>query len=139
MVYPTGKSTIRDDKGGSGYYNAPRTKTVAGKKVKYRHQGVDFVCIPGQDIYMPCTGVIERVARPYVVGLYSGLLIQAKRAAIKMFYVSLDLSLIGHTVIMGAVIGAAQDISEKYGELGVTPHVHLQVENCDPGILYGGR
>ena len=138
MYHPTGKG-IRNDAGGAGYYGAPRTKTsVTGQVTKYKHLGVDYSCDPGQDIFMPATGLILRIANPYVNSPYRGLLIDTKRVRFKMFYVDPDMNLIGKVVKIGLVIGTAQDISLQYPGKGVTPHIHIEVVNCDPEILFNG-
>ena len=130
----TGKG-IRNDKGGAGYYGASRTKISGGQVIRYKHKGTDYECEPGQDIYAPCTGKIIRVARPYIGTNYSGILLDAKKARMKIFYIEPDKNLIGKSVRMGEVIGKAQDISARYKQYGVTPHVHLEIIMCDPEIF----
>lgn len=135
LMTPTGLG-IRNDAGGSGQYGAPRTRIVDGKSVAYKHAGVDYKCIPGQTIWMPFTGKIVRYARPYADGPYSGVLIEGKRLTVKMFYFEPYREIIGHTVKIGFPIGKAQDISQKYTGSGVTPHIHVQVEGCDPEFFF---
>lgn len=132
MMNPTGKP-IRNDSGGAGYYGAPRSKMVGGKKVSYAHAGVDLQCDPGQRVLMPFTGRVVRVAKPYAGDYYSGLYLSGKKMDLKMFYIMPDMALVGKVVKEGEVIGYAQDISKKYE--GVTPHVHLEIVKCDPEIF----
>lgn len=136
MMNPTGQP-IRNDSGGLGYYGAPRIKTINGKQIHYMHQGVDFQCTPGQRIVAPCSCHIVRIARPYATGHYEGLLLRSKRATFKLFYIMPNRELIGKSVSEGSPIGWAQDISLRYPQSGVTPHIHLEIDHCDPMILYG--
>jgi len=91
------------------------------------------VCEPGQQVVAPIAGTITRKARPYAQGKWSGCVITGPRVTVKMFYFKLGAGMVGRTVAQGDVIGVAQDIGEKY--TGITPHVHLQVEAVDPGLL----
>jgi hypothetical protein len=132
MMTPTGLG-IRNDAGGAGYYGARRTKEAAGRKIEYAHRGTDYQCRPGQVIKMPCTGKIVRHARPYVGDSeYDGVMIEAKRLVMKIFYIELYDGIVGKIVKMGEPIGIAQDVSKRYPGSGVTPHVHVQIEQCDP-------
>jgi len=131
----TGKG-VRNDSGGSGYYGAPRSKIVDGQKVRYAHEGVDYICDPGQIVRMPCTGKIVRLAYPYTDKSYGGVVIEAKRATLKIFYFEPYGGIEGKTLKVGEPIGVAQDVSLRYPGQGVTPHIHLQIEKCDPEILF---
>ena len=126
---------IRNDKGGSGYFGAPRSKTVNGVKVSYKHEGTDFVCMPGQVIKMPVTGKVARLAYPYPDKSYGGVVIESKRATLKIFYVKPYDGVVGMVLKLGDPIGTAQDVSLRYPGQGVTPHIHVQVETCDPEIF----
>ncbi len=129
---------IRADAGGSGHFLAPRRKIVHGKVRKYRHEGVDYECIPGQKIWMPCTGKIVRIARPYAGTNYSGVLIETKRMVMKIFYVEPFDGVIKKTLKIGQPFGTAQDIGAKYHEFGVTPHIHVQIDMIDPEAVFNG-
>ena len=132
ITNPVG-TKIRNDKGGLGHYGAPRSKRLPNGKLKrYAHEGTDYECIPGQDIKAPCTGIMTR-SRPYAHSEYDGVRIDAKRLSIQIFYVTPDKTLFGKSVIMGQIIGKAQDISKRYAD--VTPHVHIQIPRCDPEIF----
>ena len=127
-------SNIRTDAGGSGEFGAPRTKFKNGKLIKYRHEGIDFKCEVGEAIPSPCAGKVVRIAYPYADDLkYQGLLLDARRCQMMMFYLMPFRDIIGSIVRMGDLLGTAQDISKKYEK--VTPHIHLQVSHCDPMIL----
>lgn len=131
MMSPTGKTDIRNDAGGSGYFGAPRKRPDGSK---YTHKGIDLKVKVGQDILMPVTGRIEREARPYVSDpRWKGVYLSAQRGEFKIFYMVPNYELIGKVVREGEVIGVAQDIGIKYE--GVTPHIHLEVVALDPLVL----
>ncbi len=135
IMSPTGMG-IRNDAGGNGNFGARRKKTVNGKPVEYEHEGTDYQCIPGQAVFMPFTGQVVREARPYTEGPYTGVLIKSRRMSVKIFYMEPYPELIGQVVKIGMPIGKAQDISQKYKESSVTPHIHIQIEACDPDIFF---
>jgi hypothetical protein len=135
IMTPTGFG-IRNDTGGAGSFGARRTKKdEKGNTVEYSHEGVDYICIPGQTIRMPFTGKIVREARPYSTGIYSGILIESKKLTVKMFYLEPYPEVIGKVVNINEPIGKAQNIGLKYD--GVTPHIHVQIESCDPELIFG--
>ena len=125
MLNPTGLNIRGTDKWGNGAFKAPRGDHI--------HHGLDFICLPGQEVYAPITGHVKREARPYASGDFSGVLITSPRMDIKMFYFELDKSLIGTEVQRGQVIGNAQDIGRRYP--GITPHVHLEIVLVDPELF----
>jgi len=125
MISPTGKGIRDADKWGSGAHGASR-----GTR---RHNGVDFICEPGQSVVSPITGTVVRVARPYADSPFSGVLIENAQISIKMFYLLPDMKLIGQEVPKGRFVGVAQDIAVKYP--GIMPHIHLQVDRIDPGLF----
>lgn len=127
MISPTGMGVRKADKFGQGIYGASR-----GGKI---HKGTDYICEFGQDVYSPINGTVIREARPYASHEYSGVLIQNKWIAVKMFYFQLDYGLVGKQVEKGQVIGQAQDISKKYP--GMIPHIHFEIESVDPEIFTG--
>lgn len=130
MINPTG-GNIRNDKGGMGYFGASRKKMLSNKLTRYRHRGVDYVCIPGQQVWMPFTGVILRYKNPYEG--YSGILFRGKGIIGTLFYVACEDLVINKEFQEGAVVGIAEDISQKYND--VTPHVHFQIDKIDPELL----
>lgn len=125
MISPTGRKVRKADKWGEGEYGVKR-----GNKI---HQGSDYICKPDQDVVAPIEGVVIRKARPYRKGPYSGLLIQGKHMAIKMFYVKPLRGIVKSHVYQGDKIGQAQDISLKYP--GMIPHIHVRIDSVDPEIL----
>ena len=128
MISPTGLGIRGYDKWGSGAFGAPRGNHV--------HEGVDFICVPGQDIYAPSNGKIVREAHPYAGDLkWSGCLLITDYMEVKMFYMRLLRNMVlPISVIQGDIIGTAQNIADKYP--GITPHVHLQVGNLNPEVLF---
>lgn len=125
MISPTGGRPRGVDNYGSGAWGAGR-----GNR---KHLGVDYICVPSQQIYAPIAGKIVREARPYASDDYSGCLIEGEHMHVKIFYMTVADNLIGRFVEQGQAIGFAQDITLKYP--GITPHVHLQVESIDPAIF----
>ena len=124
LINPTGKG-IRNDSKGLGHHGAPR-----GHR---RHDGIDLICKPGQSILMPVDGILVRESLPYKDDLrWRGVYIVNPRIEIKMWYF-IPGYVIGKERKAGSVIGAAQDIGEKYE--GVTPHIHLRICKIDPMLL----
>jgi hypothetical protein len=134
---PTGMG-IRNDAGGKGHWGARRKRINAnGEEISYYHNGVDYKCIPGQAVFMPFTGQIIRIARPYVDDeKFSGAVISCKHMTVKIFYFEPYPEIIGKIIKIGLPIGRAQDISLKYPESGVTPHIHVQIEEVDPDLFF---
>lgn len=133
MINPTGKA-VRIDSAGSGEYGAARGARI--------HKGTDYLCDVGQPVVSPISGRIVREARPYgrshvtrrlitEQNEYSGVLIQGKNCAVKMFYLRLLPGIIGEYVTGGTVVGYAQDISLRYSD-DMRPHIHLQVDSFNP-------
>ena len=132
MINPTG-GNIRNDVGGAGYFGAPRKKISDGKTIRYRHRGVDYVCIPKQEVWMPFTAVIIRYKNPYEG--YHGVLFRGKGMVGTLFYVDVDKEMIGKQLKEGEVVGVAEDLSKKYSN--ILPHIHFQIDKIDPEILIG--
>lgn len=125
MINPTG-GAIRSDSRGDGRHNAPR-----GIR---RHDGVDFLATPGQDVLAPISGFVVRYARPYANDdRYSGVILTNNSMTIKMFYIKPTVRE-GTTVLQGDVIGKAQDVRLRHGD-DMLPHIHLRVTNVDPMLL----
>ena len=127
MISPVASNIIRSDFKGNGKYGARRHKRF--------HRGVDYVCIPGEVVVAPISGVITRVAKPYANSIYSGVVLQGKDIALKIFYLEPCVALIGKDVSQGEFIGHAQDISEHEGNKGMMPHIHVEVESMNVDIL----
>ena len=125
LVNPTGLG-IRNDSKGLGHHGAPR-----GHR---KHDGVDLMCKPGQSILMPVDGILVRESLPYKDDLkWRGVYIFNPRIEIKMWYMTSGYKF-GQEYKAGSIIGAAQDIGEKYA--GVTPHIHLRICKIDPLLVF---
>jgi len=132
MINPTG-GNVRRDAYGQGHFGAPREKDENGRIKRYRHRGKDFVCIPGQDVYMPFTAIPIRRKNPCPG--YHGVLFRGRGIIGTLFYVKVEDSIINIELKEGDVIGVAEDISLKFK--GVIPHVHFQIDKIDPDLLIG--
>lgn len=134
MISPTGNKIRVADKNGSGLFGASRD---GGKR---RHGGVDFIGEPGQQIVSPIDGRILRVAYPYVQNWdYMGVLIRGDDYDVKIFYMTPYPDIIGKEVVQGQGIGLMQDITKKYPNVGMTPHVHIQVHLFEENLIDGDR
>jgi hypothetical protein len=132
ITSPTGLG-IRNDPQGGGYYDAPR-----GSR---RHKGIDFLCVPGQDITCPIEyGTIIRVAYPYSSDLsYKGLVIENDLITIRLYYCTLFETLLNKRVERHQPIAKAQNIASKYRpypkDCEMKPHIHLGIDRCDPALF----
>lgn len=130
ITSPT-KLGVRSDPLGLGFYGAPRKR---GRRYT-KHNGTDYLCEPGQDIYFPIhRGKVIRHAQPYDDGHYKGCLIEGSHISIMLFYVDIWDDLIGKYLKRNDRLGLAQDISRKYGKQ-MRPHIHLTVVSIDPELL----
>lgn len=130
MINPTG-GNVRRDAHGLGYFGASREKIENGKIKRYRHRGRDYVCIPGQDVYIPFTAIPIRKKSPCEG--YHGILFRGRGIIGTLFYVKIDDDIINVELKEGDIIGIAEDISQRYK--GVLPHVHFQIDKIDPELL----
>jgi len=130
MINPTG-GNVRRDEHGLGYFGAPREKIENGKVKRYRHRGMDYVCIPGQEVYIPFTAIPIRMKSPCEG--YHGILFRGRGIIGTLFYVQTEDSIINTELKEGDVIGFAEDISKKFKD--VLPHVHFQIDKIDPELL----
>ena len=76
IISPTGKSIRLMDCFGSGLFNAPRGNE--------KHNGVDFICEPGQVVVSPVDGIVIRQAFPYTDKDYTGVLLANDSLSLKM-------------------------------------------------------
>lgn len=131
MISPTGNGIRHSDRWGRGDYGASRDH---GARI---HKGVDFICVPGQNVMAPCAGDVIRIKRPYaspVKGvLFSGLLVRASDYEYTLFYFEPLGEVIKTRIEEGQIIGLAQDISIKYP--GMIPHIHMQFDSVNPEIF----
>lgn len=131
ITSPTG-GMLRNDPMGLGHYGAPRG-------IARKHEGYDFLCIPGQDVVCPIEeGKVVRTAYPYEDHDYKGVLIEGRHITVKLFYCEPWAHVIGKRVVRGEPVAVAQDISKRYGSK-MQPHVHLSITAIDPEMLVDGK
>lgn len=125
---------LRNDPIGKGFFGAPR-----GDR---KHQGIDLLANPGQQVHTPIPGTVVRYAAPYEGdGRFGGVLIQGsdEYAAyqVKIFYIKPSVKP-GQILGMGSVVGQLQAISLKYGP-NTLDHVHVEIRKdgqlVDPATL----
>lgn len=122
FISPTGRAVRVADKYGLGTYGCPRGDNL--------HEGVDYMCYPGQPVICPIEdATVVREARPYAGRKYSGIEIRNNYMCVRIFYVDPHWELMGQKVVQGREIGKAQDISEKYPRM--IPHCHTKLVSCD--------
>lgn len=91
-----------------------------------KHKGIDIVAKPGETIFSPITGNVNRYPIPYAGdNRYSGIEIENATYRVMIFYMKTTLP-IGSVVLAGQPIGTAQDLTLKHGS-SMTNHVHLEV------------
>lgn len=121
------------DPAGSGEYGAPRSKLVDGKKVEYTHKGVDYKCQPGSPVLSPVTGVITRLGYPYANDLtwrYIEITEKYMATRYRIFYIVPNGALsVGDQVKKDDIIGVAQDITKRYPDSNMTPHIHYEIKD----------
>lgn len=130
IISPTGLG-IRSDSAGHGAYLASRGNRL--------HQGLDFLCKPGQRIYCPIDEAAKvRTARPYDDLSYDGVLLRNPFFEIFLFYFSPSDTINNKSLSQGCVIGTAQDITKRYDLPAMQPHIHLEIKSADPNLFSGG-
>lgn len=126
---------LRSDRAGDGRFGAPR-----GAR---QHKGIDYECVPGQVLVGGVSGSVTKHGYCYGDDLnwryvqvtdFDGL-------HHRFFYVD-PLVPVGEVVGPDTAIGVAQDITRRYPDQGMVPHVHYEVmreggEHLDPGLLSG--
>jgi hypothetical protein len=81
---PTKSGTIRPCcKGGGGGFLSPRSDNG---KIRF-HAGVDYLAVPGEPIYEPASGSIERIKNPGRPGLAGLLIVDAAGYSASIYYV----------------------------------------------------
>ena len=111
------------DGGGCGNYGASRDNGTR------KHEGLDILCEVGGKVFAPFDTIVQREVKPYASDArFNGLQLFAKEKNIilKIMYFKALSHLVGQTIKAGALIGYAQNISEKYGA-SVPPHLHIEI------------
>jgi murein DD-endopeptidase MepM/ murein hydrolase activator NlpD len=119
---PTGKAPRGHDRYGEGAFLASRD---GGSR---RHEGVDYVAAPGQDVVAPMSGYVTKIGCAYVGDAnlkFIEITNPALGYAVRAFYVNPEVR-IGETVEIGEAIGTAHSLQRKYPG-GMTNHVHLEI------------
>ncbi|RLA60150.1 MAG: M23 family peptidase [Epsilonproteobacteria bacterium] len=126
METPTQLLKIRNDKAGSGEFGSSRD---GGSRT---HSGVDFISKPESQVLTPVSGKITKLGYPYADDLsYRYVQITDEEGnKHRMFYVQPGKELaIGQQVFQYDPIGIAQDVSRRYPDRGMTPHVHYEIKD----------
>lgn len=121
---PTRSAKVRgQDPKGSGWWGASRD---GGAR---RHEGLDWLAEPGEDVLWPCEGVLLNLGYAYDGNYHYRIIdVDAGPALVRLYYATTDLEL-GSRGGRGEVIGTCQDISARYGggSGGMLNHVHMAV------------
>lgn len=118
------------DGAGSGEYGASRD---GGNRT---HNGIDILATPDALVYAPYDSLIVSRSKPYSSGPLSNTLSGAKLRSsfgeFKIFYFAPFPNLIGKRVIAGEPIGTVQDVTLRYPNQGMQPHLHIELRLPDP-------
>lgn len=121
----------RNDKAGAGHFNAARGNRT--------HNGIDLDCMPGSLIESPVHGKITKFGYPYADDLSWRYVevTDCDHRRHRLFYVILSDGLeIGQSVCVGDVVGALQDIRERYPEEpDMHPHLHYEIKLEDDSYI----
>ncbi|MEN9530647.1 MAG: hypothetical protein RI932_2520 [Pseudomonadota bacterium] len=116
--WPTRGRTIRNDSGGSGYFNAPR---ASGRG----HQGIDIVAAVGEAVYATRSGTI---VDPAWEGAYGKVVDVQHQGGYLSRYAHLSSFTYSHGTYVekGARIATAGRTGNASGS-GITPHLHFEI------------
>ena len=122
---------VRNDPAGLGHYGAPR-----GSK---SHRGVDYACQVERPVLSPVSGPVTRIGWCYPNSVYRYVEVTNRGLRHRFFYVQPSVGL-DDFIEQGDPIGVAQDITIRYPDQGMTPHIHYEVkdgadEYRDPGYI----
>lgn len=124
---------LREDTAGSGQFDPVKE---GGARPTEKHNGVDLLVKPGDEVYSPMDARVLRKAFPYPGDLnYEGLLLEGigeyEGYRFKIFYIQplwtnkqMDA---GVTVKKGMPIGIAQAISKRYPGKKMKDHIHVEL------------
>ncbi len=132
---------IRSDKQGDGSFGSPRKNS----KGSYKHQGIDFIAKPGDDVFSDFSGVVTKIGRPYYFAnpknqkqkkqndlRYVQITDDEKGLNHRFFYVDPCIG-IGDPISFGDKIGCAQNLEEIYKNMD--NHVHQEIKDRHGNIL----
>jgi hypothetical protein len=140
---PIEKFDVRSDRWGSGNFGAGRGHHSDGSR-KF-HDGLDLVVKPGETVFSPIDGTVEKVDYPYGSDLsWKGIQIYNGNLRWEIWYMEPNNGLIDRYVYVGDPIGVAQDISRKYPPTKKIPyrmidHIHNRVTLLQGMYLINGR
>jgi murein DD-endopeptidase MepM/ murein hydrolase activator NlpD len=113
------------DSAGNGAFGARRGSRV--------HRGTDIQVIPGSLLLSLTPGLLSRQGYAYSNDLTYRILdlLIGDYITVRYFYATLDDqgAKIGDMVKAGDVIGRCQDITQRFPNSGMLPHIHLEVYN----------
>lgn len=131
------EKVIRSDSAGDGRFGARRGSRT--------HRGVDYVCKPGELVYSPVSGVVSKLGFPYGDDLrwrYVEIRDDDKNRH-RLFYCRP--AVVKHQIVSkGEVVAEADDVTERYPNQGMTPHIHYELidsmgEYIDPEEFWNER
>ncbi len=118
---PTKDLILREaDPGGGGWYGA--------KRGKRKHEGLDIVVVPGEEVFSPITGKFIRVGQVYEQTTKFKLIeIENDIYEATLMYMKPYVFQKGELIKAGDPIGIAQDVASFWGG-GMRPHLHLEIK-----------
>lgn len=119
------------DPAGAGHFGARRGTRL--------HLGVDYTAQPESIVLSPVKGKVTKLGYPYGDDLGYRYVEVTDRAGDRhrLFYVE-PLVLLDQRVKEGDKIGIVQDITRRYPNSGMKPHIHYEIkdengQHLDPG------
>jgi len=129
--YPLPGGIRGSDVKGNGAFDASR-----GTR---RHEGIDLVANPGENVVSPVDGVVRKTGYPYMLGdkktpdprFHSVEIEPPDGNVTRLYYVKPSVK-VGDKVVGGVTpIGKVEDLAPKHP--GITNHVHLEIR--DPKMI----
>ena len=123
---PTGMAIRGTDSYGSGVHGASR-----GLR---KHDGADYISIPGQLVKAPISGKVTKISKPYTSGIdafvLSGVeIVASDGTTCWVWYMQPSANIVGSVVKAGLTsIGTAKTLKNRYKN-GITDHVHVRIHN----------
>lgn len=115
---------LRSDPAGDGSWQASRD---GGKR---RHNGIDLVCQPGGILISPLYGEVTKLGYAYGEDLFWRYIEITDRDRLKhRFFYANPIVKAGEIVTPLSSIGEMQNITLKYPNTGMTPHIHYGVKD----------
>lgn len=117
---------IRNDPAGAGNFGASRDGGTRS------HKGLDLLSNPGGVVNSPISGKVTKIGFPYD-GDFKFRYVEVEDESgskHRVFYVDPKGVLeVGSTVEKGSPMGIAQDVTEKFPDTGMEPHVHYEIKD----------